>query len=106
MNCVGQVACAPAVSPDAGTEVEAGLDAATGSVRCAYFYGSAGEVAGCNGKYPIGVDYSITWMEPDGATMVCNAWDWNVPANCPRGTPCIYRNPMLLPDSSILGACQ
>jgi hypothetical protein len=105
MTCATGNICIAAVPLDAGTDAEA-RPAFTGSVRCAYFFGSAGVVGGCNGQSPIGNDYSITWTAPDGATMVCNALDWDVPADCPPGTPCTFTDPTLLPDSSILGTCQ
>jgi hypothetical protein len=87
-------------------------------VRCYYSFSApqgnsagGGTGTGCNGTYRSDLgSYSITWTQPDGATMVCNASDPDLSANCPAGTPCIYRNPNLTvlgeTDGSVVGTCQ
>ena len=110
--------CAPGGSDDGGVDADAGPDAATGSVRCLFAYSSpqggssgGGVGAGCNGQYRSDLgDYSVTWTQSDGGTVVCNASDPNAAANCPAGTPCIYTSAALaaqgVPNGSVMGTCQ
>jgi hypothetical protein len=110
--------CVGAGVPDGGTIADAGLDAATGSVRCVFAFadpqggsGGGGSAPGCNGTYRSDLGaYSVMWTQPDGGTVVCDSSNQDALANCAAGTPCVYTAPMLalegLPGGAAMGTCR
>ena len=122
-DCPSQTTCHDSqcgdagVADDGGTTADAGPDAATGSVTCVFTFadpqggsGGGGSAPGCNGTYrgDLG-DYSVTWTQPDGGTVVCDSSNQNALANCAAGTPCVYTAPMLaledIPGGAAMGTC-